>query len=59
MISKNQRTATALLELFLNKNGFETTAGASAWVELVLAIEADQCQLDEITDWLRHHTERI
>ena len=58
-VGGNKRTATALLELFLNKNGFEATAGASAWVELVLAIEGDQCQLDEITDWLRHHTERI
>lgn len=49
----NKRTATALTQLFLRRNGCKIIAAPEELVELVLAVEADEWQLTEIEVWLR------
>ena len=55
-VGGNKRTATALAELFLNRNGFEVTASVEEVVELALAVEANRWQVDDIAVWMRRHT---
>jgi len=54
-IARNKRTATFLVERFLNLNGSEIRAEASEILELVYAIEADQWNVDRIDAWMRQH----
>ncbi|MDQ3256789.1 MAG: type II toxin-antitoxin system death-on-curing family toxin [Acidobacteriota bacterium] len=51
----NKRTATALTQLFLRRNGFRIVVAADDLLELVYAVEADEWQIDEIESWLRQH----
>jgi death on curing protein len=55
----NKRTATFLMETFLEINGFELIADDSEIVEMVLAVEADTWKVDEIENWLRNRVEKI
>ncbi len=55
----NKRTATAIVNEFLKRNGYVLAASAGETLELVLSIEADQWKVDEIENWLRQHTTRI
>lgn len=57
-VGGNKRTATTLVERFLNHNGFEVNASAPELIELVLAVEADRWRVDEIDAWMRRHTGR-
>ena len=50
----NKRTATALVDEFLYRNGYEIETEVAEIVELVLEIEADRFKIDEIEEWLRH-----
>lgn len=52
-VGGNKRTATAITQLFLRRNGFSIAASTDDLVEMVLAIEADEWQLPEIETWLR------
>lgn len=52
-VGGNKRTATALTQLFLRRNGMKITATMEDLVKLVLAVESDEWQLAEIEDWLR------
>lgn len=52
----NKRTATALVDEFLFRNGFEIQASLNEIINLVLAVESDQYQIDEIEMWYRQHT---
>ena len=52
-VGGNKRTATALLDEFLYRNGTELTADKDELIEMVLAIEADRWQVEEIDSWLR------
>lgn len=52
----NKRTATAIVNEFLKRNGFVLAASIAETVALVLAVEADQWDVDEIESWLRGHT---
>ena len=55
-VGGNKRTATALVELFLNRNGFELAAATAELVELVIAVESGEWPADAIDLWLRRHT---
>lgn len=55
----NKRTATFLMETFLEVNGFELIADDFEIVEMVLAVEADKWKVDEIEGWLRVRVEKL
>src|SRR5215211_461629 len=52
----NKRTATAIVDDFLYRNGYEVRTSQNEIIELVLAIESDQFGVDEIENWLRNRT---
>ena len=54
-VGGNKRTATALLRIFLRRNGFKLISTTEDNIELSLAVEADRWKTDEIESWLRHH----
>ena len=56
-IGGNKRTATALVQLFLRRNGFRIVAAVDDLLELVYAVESDEWQTNEIKAWLRQHVE--
>lgn len=55
-VGGNKRTATALTQAFLRRNGLRIIAGRDELVELVLTVEAGVWHLSEIESWLRQHT---
>ncbi|MBA3713296.1 MAG: type II toxin-antitoxin system death-on-curing family toxin [Pyrinomonadaceae bacterium] len=55
-VGGNKRTATALVEDFILRNGMEMVAPIKEVIETVLAVEADRWGVDEIDDWLRQRT---
>jgi death-on-curing protein len=55
----NKRTATALTDSFLHRNGFDLVSTTEENIELVLAVESDAWKIDEIDEWLRIRVERI
>ena len=56
-VGGNKRTATALVQLFLRRNGFRIVAAVDDLLELVYAVESDEWQTNEIKAWLRQHVE--
>jgi death on curing protein len=52
-IGGNKRTATHLTDHFLKLNGLEIMASTGEIVELVMSIEADQWDMERITEWMR------
>ncbi len=52
----NKRTATAIVDDFLQRNDYEIKVSQREIVQMVLAIEADECDIDEIEKWLREKT---
>ena len=54
-VGGNKRTATALVDEFLFRNGIEVKASLVDLLELVVAVEAGRWELDEIESWLRQH----
>jgi death-on-curing protein len=55
-VGGNKRTATAIMDEFLFRNGVELMAGAAGIVEMVLAVEADRWGIGEIESWLHRHS---
>lgn len=55
----NKRTATFLMEIFLEINGFELIAEDEDIYKMVLLIESDNWKTDEIENWLREKVEKI
>jgi death-on-curing protein len=55
-VGGNKRTATAIMDEFLLRNGVELMAGAAGIVEMVLAVEADRWGIGEIESWLHRHS---
>ena len=49
----NKRTATTLLQKFLELNGCQKNWTTAEQIELVLSIESDKWNVDEIENWLR------
>ena len=58
-VGGNKRTATFLVDSFLNRNGWFISAPASEFIELVLAVEADRWKMVEIDAWLRRHMKML
>jgi death-on-curing protein len=54
-VGGNKRTATALIDEFLFRNGVEICASILEILDLVLAVEADRWGVDDIDAWLRKH----
>lgn len=55
----NKRTATALTDSFLYRNGYDLQATLSEIIELSLNIEADIWKVNEIENWLRERVQKI
>ena len=55
----NKRTATYLMESFLDLNGYWIEYEVVEMVELVLAVEADKWKVDEIESWLRLRIKKL
>jgi death-on-curing protein len=53
----NKRTATAIMDEFLFRNGYELTATAMETVEMVFAVDGDLWKLDELESWLREKSD--
>ena len=51
----NKRTATHIMEVFLDINQLSLNAENSEIVELALKIESDEWKVDEIEEWLRNN----
>lgn len=58
-VGGNKRTATAITDEFLFRNGVELTARPADVVEMVLAVEAHQWEVGEVEAWLRRHGRNI
>jgi death-on-curing protein len=58
-VGGNKRTATAVTDEFLFRNGYEVTATAAETVEMVLAVEGDRWGVDEVESWLRERSKLI
>jgi death on curing protein len=55
----NKRTATFLMETFLEMNDIEFSASDEQIYEMVLKVESDLWKVDEIENWLRERVEKI
>lgn len=55
----NKRTATYLMEIFLELNGYGIVYELVEIVELVLNVESDAWKVDEIENWLRERVTKI
>ncbi len=55
----NKRTATFLMETFLELNGFELTVADAEIVKMVLEIESDAWKVGEIENWLRINVKKV
>ena len=53
----NKRTATALTDSFLWRNGWSLKVKRSEIIELSLNVESNLWKIDEIENWLRLHIE--
>jgi death on curing protein len=58
-VGGNKRTATALTDEFLFRNGLDITASAGEVVAMAMAVESGQWQVDEIAAWLGQHTKPL
>src|SRR5438105_10698839 len=58
-VGGNKRTATAITDEFLFRNGYEVTATPAETVEMVLAVEGDRWGVDEVEGWLRERSKLI
>lgn len=55
----NKRTATALMDSFLYRNGWNLETTIHEIVQLSLNIESDKWKVDEIESWLRERVREI
>lgn len=55
----NKRTATTLLQRFLELNGYRKNWTIAEQIKLVLAVESDTRKTDEIEIWLRERVKII
>ena len=55
----NKRTATALTDSFLHRNGYDLQTVLSEIIELSLNVEADVWKVDEIENWLRANIKKV
>ncbi len=55
----NKRTATFLANLFLKRNGWKLATTTPEIIEMVLAVEADNWNVDEIENWFHPRAEKV
>jgi death on curing protein len=55
----NKRTATFLMEVFLEMNDHSFVAQDKSIVDMALMVESDSWNVDEIEKWLKHAVEKI
>ncbi len=55
----NKRTATALTDSFLYRNGFDWQTSLGEIIELSLNIESDAWKIDEIEKWIGERVKKI
>ena len=55
-VGGNKRTATAIVDEFLYRNGQNIAASTAEIIQLVLAVESDLWKVNEIESWLRQHS---
>ena len=55
----NKRSATYIMEVFLDANGYSVNAANSEIVRLALRIESNEWKVDEIDAWLRKTATRF
>ncbi len=55
----NKRTATALTDSFLYRNGYDLQISLAEVIDLSLNIESNKWKVDEIEDWLRPRVKKI
>jgi death-on-curing protein len=58
-VGGNKRTATAVTDEFLFRNGYEVTAARAEIVEMVFAIEGGRWGVDEVESWLRENSKLV
>src|SRR5438270_10743423 len=58
-VGGNKRTATAITDEFLFRNGYEVTATTVETVEMILAVEGDRWGVDEVENWLRERAKLL
>ena len=58
-VGGNKRTATAVTDEFLFRNGYEVAATPAETVEMVLAVEGGRWGVDEVESWLRERARPI
>ncbi|NOT46421.1 MAG: type II toxin-antitoxin system death-on-curing family toxin [Acidobacteria bacterium] len=52
-VGGNKRTATHIMEAFLNLNDCRIECQQKEIIEMVLAVESDKWKVEEIENWLR------
>lgn len=55
----NKRTATAITNEFLKRNGLKLASPVNELVAMVLSVEAGAWKVDEIEAWLRGHVAEL
>ena len=58
-VGGNKRTATAITDEFLFRNGFDVTTTPAETVEMVLTVEVGRWGVDEVESWLRERVKLI
>lgn len=58
-VGGNKRTATAIVDEFLFRNGIEVRVKRGETYRMVLAVESDQHSIDEIEEWYRQRTNPV
>jgi len=54
-VGGNKRTATAIIDEFLFRNGLELMAATQDQLDMVLKVESDRWEVDDVESWLRRH----
>lgn len=54
-VGGNKRTATALTQIFLRRNGHRIDADLDELLELVYSVESDRWRVEQVETWLRYH----
>ncbi len=56
-VGGNKRTATAIVDEFLVRNGVEVIVKRGETFQMVLAVKSDLFNVDDIEAWYRHRTD--
>jgi death on curing protein len=54
-VGGNKRTATAIIDEFLFRNGLELMAATQDQLEMVFKVESDRWEVNDVESWLHRH----